>query len=177
MHTGFLQDKYLPDSDVRHIESIVIHVPAEQVWPLLESSDCRKSWVIRWLFRIRGIPMRRHLSLRSLEKSSFNFLETRPPRSFIIGIVGQFWTPTGKLLNINADEFIAFANTQYAKGTWSFEIVDIDRDSVRLVTETRVKCYSNSTRRKFKIYWFVIRPFSALIRREMLKIIRRNAET
>ena len=46
----------------------------------------------------------------------------------------------------------------------------------RLSTETRVRCSEDASRRRFRLYWAVIAPFSGLIRREVLRTIRHEAE-
>ena len=47
---------------------------------------------------------------------------------------------------------------------------------VRLSTETRVDALGSSARRLFAVYWRVIYPGSAFIRRQWLEAIRRRAE-
>ncbi|EGH05146.1 hypothetical protein PSYAE_24927, partial [Pseudomonas amygdali pv. aesculi str. 0893_23] len=44
----------------------------------------------------------------------------------------------------------------------------------RLVTETRVQCLDAVALRQFRPYWYLIRPFSGLIRRRVLKAIQRK---
>jgi hypothetical protein len=46
-----------------------------------------------------------------------------------------------------------------------------------LSTETRVLATDPKTRRAFAAYWFVIRPSSSAIRREVLKVVARRAES
>lgn len=46
-----------------------------------------------------------------------------------------------------------------------------------LSTETRVLATDPKTRRAFAGYWFVIRPGSSAIRREVLKVVARRAES
>jgi hypothetical protein len=46
-----------------------------------------------------------------------------------------------------------------------------------LVTETRVQALSAAARRRFRLYWLVVGPFSALIRRRWLSAACRAAET
>ena len=45
----------------------------------------------------------------------------------------------------------------------------------RLITETRVHATDAAARRRFAVYWWIIRPGSGLIRRSWLKAIRRRA--
>jgi hypothetical protein len=46
-----------------------------------------------------------------------------------------------------------------------------------LRTETRVVATDPRTTRAFAAYWFVIRPGSSAIRREVLKVVARGAES
>lgn len=50
-------------------------------------------------------------------------------------------------------------------------------DTTKLRTETRVLCADVATRRQFCSYWMRIRPFSGLIRQEMLAAVRNTAES
>jgi hypothetical protein len=46
-----------------------------------------------------------------------------------------------------------------------------------VATETRIVCTDEASRRAFLRYWRVIRPFSGLIRLEMLRLLRNAAES
>jgi hypothetical protein len=50
-------------------------------------------------------------------------------------------------------------------------------DRETLTTETRVWAADPSSRRRFRLYWLAIRPFSGLIRRLWLREIKRTAES
>lgn len=47
---------------------------------------------------------------------------------------------------------------------------------VQLTTETRVRVTDQRARRRFAIYWAIIRPASGLIRRDMLATVALRAE-
>ncbi|MCU1338883.1 MAG: hypothetical protein JWO19_4464 [Bryobacterales bacterium] len=49
--------------------------------------------------------------------------------------------------------------------------------ATELRTETRVLCADVATRRRFGAYWTLIKPFSGLIRLEMLAAVRSAAES
>ena len=100
----------------------------------------------------------------------------RPGEELLLGVVGRFWRPTGDLVHLTADEVRAFDRPGYAVGAWDFTLAE-EGDAVRLATETRVRCTDEASRRSFRRYWTVVGPFSALIRREMLRSIRRAAES
>jgi hypothetical protein len=50
-------------------------------------------------------------------------------------------------------------------------------ESTVLTTETRVRATDPATRRAFAAYWFLIRPGSGAIRREVLRVVARRAES
>lgn len=44
-----------------------------------------------------------------------------------------------------------------------------------LSTETRVLCLSERAKKRFRPYWIVIAPFSGIIRKQMLRLIEKQA--
>ena len=59
-----------------------------------------------------------------------------------------------------------------AFGIWA----DARGKGARLATETRVLALSQKARWRFRVYWVVVGPFSAVIRRRWLSAARRAAE-
>jgi hypothetical protein len=60
---------------------------------------------------------------------------------------------------------------------WTCSAVTVCPDgATTLSTETRILCTDDRNRRRFRRYWAVVRPFSGLIRIELLRIVRREAE-
>jgi hypothetical protein len=51
------------------------------------------------------------------------------------------------------------------------------RQGTFLSTETRVVATDARTRRAFAAYWFLIRPGSGAIRRELLRVVARRSES
>ena len=70
-----------------------------------------------------------------------------------------------------AEEFLAYDRADTCKA-----IVDFRIGAGTLSTETRVHVADPASRRKFRRYWLVIRPFSGLIRIQLLRAARRRAE-
>ena len=58
---------------------------------------------------------------------------------------------------------------------WNFRI-DPSRGGCRLRTETRIDCVDAAALWRFRVYWTLVGPFSGLIRRDLLRLIRREAE-
>ncbi|MEO8041142.1 MAG: hypothetical protein ABI646_00910, partial [Acidobacteriota bacterium] len=115
------------------------------------------------------------VTLKSLSSSRFEILGEMPGREMLLGIVGKFWKLGGELKKIDAVSFKEFETAGYAKAVWNFSVVE-EGDDTRLTTETRIKCLDAESRKRFGFYWMFIRPFSGLIRMEMLRAIKRRAE-
>lgn len=170
-----LQDKYLSLYQFSEKHSIVIRKPAYQVWPLVTKIDFRGLTLIRILFALRGMSARM-MNLEGLQRSRFVLLEQVENKELIIGLIGQFWRPSGNLQKFTANEFLTFPSVGFAKATWSFELSPVSDGSVEVTTETRIWCSTDKVLRKFQRYWFIIRPFSGIVRKELLKHIKKEAE-
>ncbi|MCI0751668.1 MAG: hypothetical protein L0Y35_07510 [Flammeovirgaceae bacterium] len=170
-----LQDKYLPQYHFDERHTLHIHAPAEKIFPTIEHLDFRRSFIIRLLFKLRGMPSAM-LTTEGLERNRFFVLERVANEEIIIGLIGQFWKPSGNLQIFKPHEFIPFDKPGFAKGSWSFRLIASTHNTVELETTTRIQCTDESSRRKFSRYWFFIKPFSGLIRKEILKAIKVKAE-
>ena len=62
-----------------------------------------------------------------------------------------------------------------ARASMNFKVETLGDGRTLLSTETRVRCFG-AGRRRFKIYWTLIGPFSAWIRRDWLRSIKRRGE-
>jgi hypothetical protein len=169
-----LQDKYMPAYHFNEVHSIRINSAAATVRSLIDKLDFSRSRMIRFLFALRGMPASM-MNLKGLERGRFMRLESTQSE-MVIGLIGQFWKPSGNMLAFKPEEFISLNPPGYLKAVWSFRLVSQNNGCI-LETETRVQCLGDSALRKFRWYWFLVRPFSGLIRIEMLKTIRKAAES
>jgi len=102
-------------------------------------------------------------------------LEDVPQEGIVLGLTGQFW----RLLGGQRDEgrpttreaFLTYDRPDTCKAVVDFRIGERS-----LSTETRVHVADLAARRRFRRYWFVVRPFSGLIRILLLRAARRRAE-
>jgi hypothetical protein len=168
-------DAFLPHFDVHEFHTITIAGHPETVDRAIRSLDFSRSPIIRSLFRLRGMPSA-SIRLERLLQSGFILLADHPGQSLVLGLVGRFWLPTGQLLSIAPEDFHAVAPAGCAKAAWDFVIEETRPGRVRLSTETRVLCMDAHSRKRFMLYWRVIGPFSAWIRREMLRGIKARVE-
>lgn len=167
-------DEVMPEYDERSAHEIEVVASADEVFGALQEVDLGDDPVIRTLFRLRGLSPR-GATLRRFREAGFTDLGVRPGRELALGIIGRFWTPTGGLRDVDAEDFAGFAEPGFAKAVWSFVIVPEGR-SCRIETETRVVCTDERARRRFRAYWRVVGPFSGSIRRRMLQLVRTRAE-
>ena len=169
-----LIDSFLPDYDFSETHDIKIRATAENVFRALGEVDLCESAIVRWLFRLRGLPTE-NMTLRELRRLRFETLGENKNREILLGLAGRFWTLTGNLQKINSKNFLEFNEKGFAKAAWNFWL-DEAQGETRLTTETRIKCTDAESRKSFGFYWTFIQPFSGLIRKEMLKTIKKRAE-
>jgi hypothetical protein len=102
-------------------------------------------------------------------------LDDVPGEGIVLGLTGQFWRVLGGARDpatpTTAEEFLAYSRPDTCKA-----VVDFRVGASSLTTETRVHVADLDARRKFRRYWFVVRPFSGLIRILLLRAARRRAE-
>lgn len=181
-----LIDEFFPSFDAVERHQIDIQASAERVYGAVRKLDLSGSKLVRWLFRLRGLPVLfpfadkpqqgLGLTLDDLLKNGFILLGEAPPREILLGLVGKFWTASGCLQRLEAVEFSNFTTPGYAKAAWNFSLAPQTGGMTRLFTETRVLCLDETSRRRFRLYWAFVRPFSGLIRMEALRAIKRQAE-
>ncbi len=141
----------------------------------MRSLDVSRSRPIQWLFKLRGLPLSA-LTLEGLRKIGFAVLGEIPNQELLLGIVGRFWTLKGGLQVIDAEGFKSFNKEGYAKAVCGFHLRSRTETISQIVTETRIHCLDEQSFRRFRVYWIFIGPFSAWIRREALRIIKKEAE-
>ncbi len=168
-----LIDDFLPKYDFVETHDIKIRASSETVLKSVDKIDFCESPIIRGLMFLRGMPSAK-MRLRDLRKTNFEFLGKRDDE-LLLGLAGKFWTLTGKLQKVNSVNFREFEEKGFAKAVWNFS-VDENENETCLTTETRICCFDDESRRSFGFYWTFIQPFSGLIRREMLKIVKKKAE-
>ena len=170
-----LQDKYLLISHFRQKHSVEINASPAQVWPIIDQMDFSGSWIIRMLFTLRGMPSRM-TKREGLERGKFMRLEQIESEELIIGLVGQFWKPNGNLQTFKPHEFVFFSTPEFLRATWNFRLIPKGENQTQVETETRIFCSDDVAMKKFLRYWFFIKPFSGIIRKEILRGIKKKAE-
>lgn len=144
--------------------------------------------LVRVLFAVRSIPAyvagERGLPTdgadplyRQLLDFGFVSIGEEPGRELVFGGIGQMFRVSGGVTPVfrDASEFVAFREAGFAKVAMNFSVRPVGSGS-ELCTETRVVATDAASRRRFGRYWRVIRPGSALVRRDWLAATKRRAE-
>ena len=107
--------------------------------------------------------------------TSFIRLADEPPRELVVGtliVAPPELRPRGRL---TPDAFRIDTPAGVVLAAMNFRI-DASAGGSRLTTETRVRAGDTRAARRFAVYWRVIHPGSALIRRMWLRAIKTRAE-
>ena len=175
-----LIDDFLPNYDFSEKHRIQVRAPITVTYEAVRHLDITQSKLSMLLFRLRGIPTGKDgiakFDIDNFQKMRFILLGERTNEEFLLGLVGRFWTVSGGLQRLDRNEYVNFDRPGYAKAVWNFSLVERPGQSTLLETETRVYCLDEGSRRRFQIYWFLIRGFSGMIRQEVLKAIKEKAE-
>ena len=170
-----LIDHYLPHYDIIARYEIEIRAHLLRVYQAARTLDLKDSRITRALFRLRGLP-ETNLAPEGMLKWGFILLADEPEREIVLGLIGRFWVRSPRIQSVPAEAFIGFNQPGLAKAAMNLAFIQKEDGIVRLTTETRVFCLGADSRRSFRRYWFLIGPFSGLIRREWLRLIKRRAE-
>lgn len=172
-----LLDELVPEYDVAARYRTVVRASPATVYGAVWSTDFAALPLTHVLLRLRGIPVRpRGATLREVTRRGFAILGQRSGEEVVLGTIGRFWRLRGELAPASPRDFQVHLPAGIARAAWSFHVVAAGAGKTALSTETRVQCADPATRRRFKLYWTIVGTASGLIRREMLRAIKRQAE-
>ena len=169
-----LLDVHLPQFTFGHHYRVVVgNGDIEQVYAIARDLDLSKSGVIPVLFKLRGLPVARLNTRAFTAAMGWSDIAEDAPTEFLIG----YRRSGGRIRPFHDRDAAAApdgATTQ--KVAFSFRFRRLDTARVQIDTETRVLCVGRSAELKFWPYWLAIKPFSGLVRTEILKLIKQQAE-
>jgi hypothetical protein len=146
--------------EFHHRERHAIHVDAEPERALAAALAVtpREAPLLRLLFQARGLAAEADLSVwEQMRRRGFG--EVAPET---LAANGRPWQLLG---GMGASE-----------GSFAKMALDFRAESGELSMETRVWLIDAAARRRFRLYWLVVQPFSRLVRRSWLRAARRRAE-
>jgi hypothetical protein len=196
-----LIDKYLPKYDFTEVHAIKIKATPEVVYRAMMDTTLEEiHGFVRFLFNLRALPEKlagrkenplasplktnQKSLLAQMLDSNFVKIEEQAPREIVFGLIvpgsiGRVWQKSSaQILKFSsAAEFLAFKNPAFLHVIANFTLADAPEPGYVIIrTESRTKGLSEKARTSFRPYWWVIRPWSGLIRRLWLKAIKHRAE-
>jgi hypothetical protein len=175
-------DRLLPDYDVHEVHSILVHAHPLAVHRVLFEVTSNEVWLFRALMAVRGLGARGSDGSRPLletaQEGGFAILSDEPGRELVLGVMGRFWQLRPRAIRRigSPAEFVSFAEPGFARAAMNFLIEPRDGGECLLTTETRVRATDARARRAFRVYWTLVHPGSAFIRRMWLRALKRRAE-
>ena len=184
-----LLDEIEPTWDVHEYHEAIVNAPPEVVYDTVIKFPAGGSMVERVLMALRGIPGRllgRPRSKNAATATGRTLIETMRALGFVSGerageeivlvLAGRFWQLAPQSVELNSlEEFMNYHEDGSARASMNFKVETHGDGRTLLSTETRVRCFGAGQRR-FKIYWTLIGPFSAWIRRDWLRSIKHRSE-
>jgi hypothetical protein len=181
-----LLDQLMPDYELRERHSVRVSAPAEITLAAARKFSFRDSPTIRTIFALRALPGRlmgapatrteRRPVFEEVVSLGWRELAEVPGRQVIMGAVTEPWKQEVRFRGLPADEFVAFREPGYAKIAWTLEVEPTGPTSSVFSTETRVVTTDAVSRERFRRYWAFLSPGILVIRYEILRLVRAEAE-
>jgi hypothetical protein len=179
-----LLDGFMPDYEVAERHELRVAAPADVTYDAACKLDLNASPVVRAIFAGRALIMGAKRStderpaplLEKAQALGWGILAEVPGRKVVFGACTQPWHADVAFHRVDPDDFAAFDRPGYAKIVWTLEAEPVDGDSSIARTETRVATTDPESRERFRRYWAAVSPGVLLIRRQMLKAVRKEAE-
>jgi hypothetical protein len=178
-------DAIMPEYDFHEKHQIVINASLEKVYSAVKAVTAREILIFRALMSIRNIPAKRSFIMNAdlplldvIYKKGFKLLADITNSEIVFGVIGQFWKMASSEEIVIKDyyDFMKYNEPVYLKATSNMRVESINGKTL-LTTETRILATSSEAKRKFRIYWIIIRLGSGFIRRMWLRAIKRRAES
>jgi hypothetical protein len=176
-------DDVLPEPHHRERHRRWVPAAPEVVWERLWTLTMTDLRVTATLFRVRSLPARLSGRAQRTARGSGRegaLLDRLPipvqvrhrPVGVVLAGVGQPWKVRGgaRAPVLDLEHFVAFREPGWMKMAMDVRLEPV-RGGTEVSTETRVRATDKSTRRRFRIYWGVVRAGSGLVRRDLLRAL------
>ena len=176
-------NRFMPTYEVREVHETRVAAPAEVTYAVAQELDMQESPLVKAIFTGREVLMGANPSLRQAQSFlseiialGWRVLSEEPGRDLVMGAVTQPWKADVQFRGLLPEEFLGFNEPGYAKIAWTIVVEPTSETTSVFRTETRVATTDPDSRRRFRRYWSLVSPGVLLIRREMLRLVRREAE-
>lgn len=169
----------MPRSRFAERHTLDIDASPEQVWAALTELPWNQLRVTWPLMLIRGMG-RPHWAgeQQVIRHGPVKLMRVDPPRYAVSASIGRPWKlrPTPGPEPADLEDIRDFDEPGWLKFGMDFTLQALPSGRTRIVTMTLCEPTDELARRRFRPYWVLIRPFSGLIRRDMLRAIAARAQ-
>jgi hypothetical protein len=184
-------DEVMPVAEYRVRVRSAVRADLETTWAAVHEANLFADPWVRGLFAIRDLPTRlwhrlrgqpaesvpRSITFRDIaEMPNWVVLGEDPPRETVLGSVGRFWQHDYGIREVAPSEFAGFAETGYAKTVAAIRLERLVDGRTLMTYESRTTTTSAEARRRFRLYWVVLRFGIWLVMKRSLAAIRAEAE-
>ena len=176
-------DAFLPAWQFREVHTLGVAAPPERVFDAItrvRAEDIRFFRTLTWIRRGgRSVPESilnagpGEPLLDVATRSGFIWLGNEAPREVVIGTA--VLAPRGWREKLTPEAFLEPLPPGFALAGMNFLVAPCGLNGSVITTETRVFANNRSACRRFAMYWRLIYPGSAIIRRMWLRAIARRA--
>ena len=170
----------LPHAEFTEHHDLVVEAPPPVVWDALRATRWSDLRVSLPLLAVRGLGLRvpdddRGLLVGPGGPTPLVLLDE--PRYAVGASVAQPWRARPELgPGISSlEDLAAFDRPDWLRMGMDFTLHPLPGDRTRLATSTLCEPTDATAARHFARYWRIIRPFSGLIRMDMLRAVARRA--
>jgi hypothetical protein len=171
-----LLNEIMPTYDRHEVHGYPVAASRAATWAAIRDLNGDQLRVMRLLMGMRTLGRRRQDSagtvLDGFRRMGFRVVAEDPDRELVVAGIGRFWKLSGDLRRVeDREHFTHFVEPGYAKVAFNFHLRDGE-----ISTETRIAGTDTYARRRFGLYWLLVRPGSGLIRHEWLRAIAKQAQ-
>lgn len=179
-----LLDRFMPDYEVGERHEIRVDAPAALTYAIARAVSLDRSPVVRAIFRARELLLGAAGDDAALPpglveqtlRLGWRMLAEEPGHELVMGAATKPWEAQVRFHGMEPERFARFDEPGYAQIAWTIGVEPVDARSCVLRTITRVRTTDADARRRFRRYWAVFSPGIVLIRREILRVVRADAE-
>ena len=177
--------QFVPAPDASDAHEILIHAPADAVFERAANIDVRSLPLVRAIFWLRSTiigdrPVGRARAPQGIVAETrslgWGVLRYEPGRVLVMAAATRPWQKNVTFRAIAPEAFRTFAEPNLVKIVWTLEAERLAPTLTLLRTETRAEATDAHARRRFTLYWVVFCIGIHVIRWNMLRAIRRDAE-
>lgn len=182
-------DEVMPEFDVNLVQHVVVNAGPEETYRALVRADLMDNAVTRLLVRARDLPNalgrrgtgqreRPRFTLRDAagEEAGWVLLRDEPGVEFLVGLAGRFWQRDYGIVRLRPEEFATFDRPGSARTVAGFSLHPYGAHRTLLTYENRTATTDEAARRRFAVYWLLLRPFVRQLMRAALVAAKREAE-